>query len=266
MDVDRRLFDGDGVADGEVELVAERLVDDDLVGPGRVGEATFHDGIPAQRPVGVEGQQGDVHAGGRRDLHQERHHERCGALHLRELGHRGAYVLVVVRIVGQDRSVRSVGRDGVVGHHAGGAPGAGEAGTRQADGQPSEQTEHDPRPPAAAQVRPRARLRHRQRRSARRHRLIEPHSRGGGQGVGLRDGVVLPPAGQGSRLSRRTTGLCQQATSSMSLAGTLATSVSNRSVLPSSVCSAAMPTAGVPGQIGGVDQADGAGAARPGQT
>ena len=54
--VDGRLYDVDGVADREVEPVANHLIDDDLVVPTRVGQSTFHDGIPQQRPRGVHRQ------------------------------------------------------------------------------------------------------------------------------------------------------------------------------------------------------------------
>jgi hypothetical protein len=149
----RVLHHGESRADVEAEGGAGLLVHGHLVGPARIGSAAGDvGGLAGAHAVGRRHQEGRLHAVRPVDPQQERDHEGVEAADFGQGGHLGAHGVVEGRIVRQDGGVGEVGEAGVVVDGSLGAAGAGDPGAGEPDRDAGQHAEHDPRPPAPAQV------------------------------------------------------------------------------------------------------------------
>ena len=153
-----RLPDDHRGAEVEVEAVAGVLVDDDLVGACRIGEAPRHQWA---------GQDGDRRRGHREqgradraqlprleDLGGDAHHERVGLRDAREARDRSSLLGAERGVVDEQRGRRDVRGGHVVRDRVGGAASAGPARGGHPDRRAGQEAEQQPGPPPRPQLRP----------------------------------------------------------------------------------------------------------------
>ena len=153
------LDDGERCPDVHAEVVADVLVDDDLVDAIGPRQPALDDDVMHHPGRARRGRQERcLHPRRLRHRQPERHHERERLAYLREAIDRGPFPVVERRVVREHRRVGKVDRLRVVGDRPLGAARPGNRGRGETGRDAGEHPEHHPRTPPRTQVHARAHI------------------------------------------------------------------------------------------------------------